>query len=100
MAFKLLAPISFLHKAMEIPYYHHEKWDGTGYPFGFKGEKIPLAARIFAVVDVYDAMCSERPYHGPIPKEKVIAYIQEQSGHHFDPKIVKAFRKLYEKGWA
>jgi PAS domain S-box-containing protein len=99
IAFRLLAPITFLQKAMEIPYYHHEKWDGTGYPFGLKQEEIPLAARVFAVVDVWDAMRSERPYHGPIPEERVIVYIQEQSGKHFDPDVVKAFMKLYNQGW-
>jgi len=89
-AYELLSPISFLRSALDIPYCHHEKWDGTGYPRGLKGEQIPLAARIFAVVDVLDALRSERPYRPAWTKEKAFEYIQEQSGRHFDPKVVNA----------
>ncbi|MFH2012311.1 MAG: HD domain-containing phosphohydrolase [Pseudomonadota bacterium] len=93
-ACELLTPISYLRPALDIPYCHHEKWDGTGYPRGIKGEQIPLAARIFAVVDVWDALCSERPYRPAWPEEKVREHIKEQNGKHFDPKVVEAFLEL------
>jgi HD-GYP domain-containing protein (c-di-GMP phosphodiesterase class II) len=83
-----------LYHALDIPYRHHEKWDGSGYPGGLKGEEIPLGARIFAVVDVYDALTSERPYRSAWTKERALEYIREQSGTQFDPKVVKAFLKL------
>ena len=95
---KMLEGISFLHKALDIPYYHHEKWDGTGYPRGLRGRKIPLAARIFAVTDVWDALLSNRPYSKPWTREEAIAYLAEQSGKHFDPGIVKVFLDLVERG--
>ena len=91
---ELLIPISFLRLATDIPYNHHEKWDGTGYPQGLKGEAIPLAARIFAVVDVWDALTSERSYRPAWPKEKVMDYITEQAGTHFDPQVVAAFLNM------
>lgn len=97
-ACELLSPISYLRKAMDIPCFHHEKWDGTGYPQGLKGEQIPLAARIFAVVDVWDALNSDRPYRKAWPEEKVIDYIKEQSGKHFDSRVVKAFLELVLSG--
>ena len=90
-AFELLSPIAYLRPALDIPYCHHEKWDGTGYPRGLKGEEIPLAARIFAVVDVWDALRSDRPYRNAWAVEKVLEYIEEQSGKHFDPEVVKVF---------
>ena len=90
-AFRLLSPITFLRAALDVPYCHHEKWDGTGYPRGLKGEQIPLAARIFAVVDVWDALRSDRPYRLAWPEEKAIAHIREQSGTHFDPMVAQAF---------
>lgn len=93
-AYELLAPIDYLGAAPDIPYCHHEKWDGSGYPRGLKGEQIPLAARIFAVVDVWDALRSDRPYRPGWPEEDVRAYIQEQSGKHFDPKVVELFFAL------
>jgi HD-GYP domain-containing protein (c-di-GMP phosphodiesterase class II) len=93
-ALKLLKPIEYLRPALEIPYCHHEKWDGSGYPLGLKGEMIPLAARIFAIVDVWDALTSDRPYRLAWSKEKALAYIKEQSGQHFDPTIVEAFLKI------
>ena len=90
-AYELLTPIDYLHQALDIPYSHHEKWDGTGYPRGLKGEEIPLAARIFAVVDVWDALTSERPYRPAWSREKAIEYIKTQSGVHFDPQVVEVF---------
>jgi putative nucleotidyltransferase with HDIG domain/PAS domain S-box-containing protein len=90
-AFRLLSPIVYLRLALDIPYCHHEHWDGSGYPRGLKGEKIPLAARLFAVVDVWDALQSVRPYREPWPVEKVLEYIRSESGTHFDPAAVKAF---------
>jgi PAS domain S-box-containing protein len=93
-AYNLLSPITFLNQALDIPYCHHEKWDGTGYPRGLAGEQIPLAARIFAIVDVWDAITNERPYRPAWPKEKAMEYIQEQVGKYFDPKIAESFIKI------
>jgi len=95
-AFEMLVPVAFLKPALDIPHYHHEKWDGSGYPHGLKGEQIPLAARIFAIVDVWDALRSDRPYRKAWPDEKVLAYIQEQSGKHFDPQVMEVFLKVIE----
>ncbi len=88
LAFELLSSIGYLRSAIDIPYCHHERWDGTGYPRGLKGEQIPLPARIFAVVDVWDALTSDRPYRKAWPREKAIEYIKSQAGKHFDPQIV------------
>lgn len=93
-AYELISPISYLRSALDVVYPHHEKWDGTGYPRGLKGEEIPLAARIFAVADVWDALRSDRPYRAAWPDEKVLKYIREQTGKHFDPKVVEVFLKL------
>jgi HD-GYP domain-containing protein (c-di-GMP phosphodiesterase class II) len=90
-AYDLLMPIDYLRPALDIPYCHHERWDGSGYPRGLKGEQIPLAARIFAVVDVWDALTSDRPYRKAWVEEKTIEYIQAQAGSHFDPQVVKVF---------
>ena len=90
-AYQMLWPIAFLRPALDIPYCHHERWDGAGYPRGLKGELIPLPARIFAVVDVYDALCSDRPYRQAWPEEKVLQHIREQAGQHFDPQVVDLF---------
>jgi len=90
----LLSPITFLHQAIDIPYYHHEKWDGTGYPQGLAGAAIPLTARIFSVVDVWDALTSDRPYRAAWPIEKAKTYLISESGKHFDPRIVKKFFEL------
>ncbi len=95
-AFQLLSPILFLRPALDIPLYHHEKWDGTGYPKGLKGEDIPLAARIFAVVDVWDALRSERPYKKTWSDRKAIKYIREQAGKHFDPAVVDVFLRFVD----
>jgi HD-GYP domain-containing protein (c-di-GMP phosphodiesterase class II) len=83
-----------LNDSIDIPYCHHEKWDGTGYPQGLKGEDIPLAARIFAIIDVWDALLSDRPYRAAWPKEKAIEYIKSLSGTQFDPKVVDKFFSL------
>ncbi len=93
-AYELLSPISFLRPALDIPYCHHEKWDGTGYPQGLKGEQIPLAARVFAVVDVWESLLSDRSYRPAWPKEKVREYICSLTGTHFDPKVVKQFFEI------
>jgi putative nucleotidyltransferase with HDIG domain len=93
-AFKMLSSVSYLERALDIPYCHHERWDGSGYPRGLKGEKIPLEARIFAVIDVRDALNSDRPYREAWMREEVFDYIREQSGTHFDPNVVEAFLKL------
>jgi len=90
-AYEMLSSIVYLRPALDIPYCHHEKWDGSGYPRGLKGEAIPLTARIFAVVDVWDALLSDRPYRKAWPKEKVRGHIQDQAGKHFDPKVVNVF---------
>jgi PAS domain S-box-containing protein len=97
-AYQMLAPISYLRPALDIPYCHHEKWDGTGYPRGLKGEQIPLAARMFAVVDVYDALISDRPYRPAWRKEEAIEYIRTNSGAYFDPQIVEQFLKIVVEG--
>jgi len=89
-AYALLYPIVYLRPALDIPYCHHEKWDGTGYPQGLIGEQIPLAARLFAVVDVWDALTNDRPYRQAWPAEKVRDYIRSLAGTHFDPQMVKA----------
>lgn len=96
-AYDLLAAIDFLHPALDIPYSHHERWNGTGYPLGLLGEQIPLAARIFAVVDVWDALSSDRPYRKAWPHEDIIHYLVEQSGKQFDPDVVKVFIQLLEQ---
>ena len=93
-AYNLLSRIEYLKPALDIPYCHHEKWDGTGYPRGLKGEKIPFTARIFAVADVWDALRSDRPYRPAWSVEQVREYIRANSGTHFDPKVVAAFLKM------
>lgn len=93
--FEMVSEIEFLRPAVDILLCHHEKWDGTGYPFGLSGEQIPLYARIFAVVDVWDALCAEdRLYRSPDPPEVVADYLRSQSGEHFDPRVVDAFLEL------
>lgn len=93
-AYEMLRSISFLHQALEIPYCHHEKWDGTGYPRRLKGEDIPLSARIFAIADVWDALRYDRPYRKGWSEEKVLEYIRKQSGRQFDPQVVDVFLKI------
>jgi response regulator RpfG family c-di-GMP phosphodiesterase len=99
-AYEMLSPIPYLHRALDIPCCHHEKWDGTGYPRGMKGDKIPLAARLFAVVDVWDALGSDRPYRKAWKPEDVMEYIENQSGKFFDPDVVVAFMKMMKKDTA
>jgi len=94
LAYQFLSHINYLKPALEIPLYHHEKWDGTGYPHKLKGEEIPLAARIFSVVDVYDALTSDRPYRKAWEKEEALTYLQEQSGKYFYPEAVRAFLEM------
>ena len=93
-AYQMLFPVSYLRPALDIPYCHHEKWDGTGYPRGLKGEEIPMVARLFALVDVWDALCSDRPYRSGWPKEKVLAHIRSLAGTHFDPQTVELFLQM------
>jgi putative nucleotidyltransferase with HDIG domain len=93
-AVDMLTPIEYLRSALDIPYCHHEKWDGSGYPRKLKGEDIPLAARLFAVVDVWDALTSDRSYRPAWTTEQARIYMQEQRGKHFDPRILDAFWKL------
>ncbi len=93
-AYEMLKDIEFLQGAVDIPYCHHEKWDGSGYPQGLKGEEIPLPARIFAIVDVWDALISDRPYREAWPLDKTLEYLREQSGSHFDPQVVEVFAKV------
>jgi PAS domain S-box-containing protein/putative nucleotidyltransferase with HDIG domain len=97
-AYELLARIPFLQPALDIPYCHHEKWDGSGYPRGLPGEEIPLAARIFAIVDVWDALSSDRPYRKAWPTEQIYAHIESLSGTHFDPQVVAAFLRMMGRG--
>ena len=94
LANEWLSRISYLERALDIPYCHHEKWDGSGYPQGLSGEQIPLAARIFSIVDVWDALNSDRPYRKAWSKNKVIKHIRDQSGRHFDPAVVDKFLTL------
>ncbi|HXF83183.1 MAG TPA: HD domain-containing phosphohydrolase [bacterium] len=95
LARELLWPIRFLRPAIDIPYGHHERWDGSGYPRGLKSEAIPFAARIFAVADVFDALTSGRPYRGPWPRAQALTYVRDQAGRLFDPRVVEAFLRMY-----
>lgn len=97
-AYDLLSKIPFLKKALDIPFCHHEKWDGSGYPRGLRGTEIPLHARIFAVVDVWDALTNDRPYRRAWSKDTAVQYLNEQAGLHFDPAIVQLFLNLIEQG--
>ena len=90
-AYDMLKRIDFLLPAIDIPYCHHEKWDGTGYPRGLKGAEIPFAARIFPVIDVWDALISDRPYRKGLPHDEVKEHFKADSGKHFDPRMVEAF---------
>ena len=96
-AYEMLSPIAYLNPALDIPFYHHERWNGSGYPHGLKGEQIPLSARLFAIVDVWDALRSDRPYRKAIPREQVIEYLSENANILFDPKLVDLFLKFVEE---
>ena len=98
IAYEMLAPIKFLGPAIDIAYCHHEKWDGTGYPRGLRGSFIPYAARLFAVIDVYDALCSDRSYREGWPEHLVRDYLGQQAGTHFEPRAVEAFLEMLEAG--
>jgi len=100
LARNLLAPIEFLRSAIDIPYYHHEKWDGSGYPEGLAGVHIPLEARIFAVADVWDALRSDRPYRAAWSDQQALDHIREQKGKAFDPNVVDVFEKMIAAGTA
>lgn len=93
-AYQWLSSIKFLEPALDIPYAHHEKWNGSGYPRGLAGNEIPIAARLFALVDVWDALRSDRPYRNAMPKSEVLEYIRNNSGIHFDPSLVDVFMEL------
>lgn len=93
-AYEMLAPIAYLRPALDIPHYHHERWDGSGYPYGLKGEQIPLAARLFAVVDVWDALRSDRPYRRAWSEKEAMAYLRVNRGVLFDPRVVDAFLRM------
>ncbi len=95
LAVDMLQPINFMHESLEIPHYHHEKWDGTGYPHGLRGDAIPLSARIFAIADVFDALLSKRPYRDAWTKEKALQYLSENRGKHFDPQLIDLFFKHF-----
>jgi HD-GYP domain-containing protein (c-di-GMP phosphodiesterase class II) len=90
-AYNFISPVKVLSRLLDIPYCHHEHWDGSGYPRGLEGKKIPLAARIFTLVDVWDALTSDRCYRPALPQKKAIEYIQDQSGIMFDPELVPVF---------
>ena len=97
-AFDLLSPILYLRPSLDIPYCHHEHWDGSGYPRGLKGTQIPLSARIFSIVDIWDALLSDRPYRNAWPRDKVIEYLKDISGTILDPSVVKAFLDMLSEG--
>jgi len=96
IAYNLLYPITYLRPALDVPLYHHEKYDGSGYPNGLKDEQIPIAARIFAIVDVWDALTSDRPYRSAWSNKKALKYLKDQSGSHFDPRVVEVFLNLIQ----
>lgn len=91
----MLQPINFMQESLEIPLYHHEKWDGTGYPYGLRGDAIPLSARIFAIADVFDALLSQRPYRDAWTKEEALQYLFENRRKHFDPQLIDFFFKHF-----
>jgi HD-GYP domain-containing protein (c-di-GMP phosphodiesterase class II) len=97
LAYDMLEPIAYLRESLNIPFCHHEKWDGTGYPRGLTGMQIPLEARLFAIVDVWDAITTDRPYRKSWPREKALRYIREQSGIYFDPQLVEMFLQEMEE---
>jgi HD-GYP domain-containing protein (c-di-GMP phosphodiesterase class II) len=97
-AYDMLSSIEYLLPALEIPYCHHEKWDGTGYPRGLKGTQIPFSARLFAVVDVWDALRSDRPYRAAWPQDQIFEYLHTLAGTHFDPRAIELFfRVIHQK---
>jgi HD-GYP domain-containing protein (c-di-GMP phosphodiesterase class II) len=97
IAVELLSPVSYLEPALEIPHWHHEKWDGSGYPDGLGGEDIPFAARLFALADVYDALLSKRPFRSAWSREDAVRYMESEAGKHFDPRILPEFLDLVRR---
>jgi HD-GYP domain-containing protein (c-di-GMP phosphodiesterase class II) len=95
-AYEMLSPIAYLNPALDIPFCHHERWDASGYPRGLKGEEIPLTARLFSIVDVWDALCSDRPYRNKMPPTEVVRYLRKKSGQLFDPRLVDVFLSIME----
>lgn len=93
-AYDLISSIKFLRPAADIPFCHHEKWDGSGYPRGLMKDQIPLAARLFTVVDVWDAITNERPYRKAWSREEALEYMRKQAGKHFDPNVVNTFLEM------
>ena len=93
----IIRPIQFLHDLIPFIFYHHERWDGKGYPSGIRGEDIPLGARVIAIADVYQALISDRPYHKAFTKSTAIDIIKKSSGTQFDPRIVNAFLRVVGK---
>jgi putative nucleotidyltransferase with HDIG domain len=96
LAYELLSPIEYLRPALDIPYAHHERWDGNGYPRGLEGEEIPLSARIFAVADVFDALTSERPYEAARSRAEAVDHIRAEAGSQFDPLVVETFLRVVD----
>jgi len=96
-AYNMLNKIGYLQHALEIPYCHHEKWNGTGYPRGLKGKEIPISARVFSIVDVYDAMSNDRIYRKALPRDEIFAYLRKETGEHFDPQIVDVFIQVLQE---
>ncbi len=97
IAVDLLTPINYLSPALDIPRWHHERWDGTGYPDQLKGEQIPFSTRLFSVADVYDALTSNRPYRNAWPRQQAVEYIRDQTGIYFDPRVVPEFLRLVDR---
>lgn len=96
-AYQMLSGVDFLRPALDIPYAHHERWDGSGYPRGLRGEETPFAARLFAVIDVWDALRFDRPYRPGWSADRVIEHIRSSSGTHFEPVVAEAFEALLRK---
>jgi HD-GYP domain-containing protein (c-di-GMP phosphodiesterase class II) len=97
MGYDMLSGIQYLKRSLDIPLRHHERWDGTGYPDGLRNESIPFPARMFAVVDVFDALTSDRPYRQAIPQSEALAQIRDKSGIHFDPQVVRVFLSMFRE---
>lgn len=93
---QMLSPIEFLHPALAIPTHHHEKWDGSGYPQKLKGNQIPLEARIFSVINVWDALTSDRPYRPAWDESRAFQYILSQKGQHFDPQVIVVWMNVFD----
>jgi HD-GYP domain-containing protein (c-di-GMP phosphodiesterase class II) len=96
----LLEPIEFLRPALDIPKFHHERWDGSGYPYGLAGSNIPLAARIFSVVDVWDSMQARRPFRQALSEADTIEHLKQSSGRQFDPEVVRSFLQILQESEA